>query len=189
MLHLDLSSVPTLRTERLVLDAVADRDAEAIFAMRSDPECMRYVPRPLARSMSDAVAHIALIRSEQAANACLAWALRLEEEGTAIGILSLLRFKPEHHRAEVGYMLAREHWGRGLMTEAVAAAVDHAFTVLGFHSIEGIVDPRNVGSCKVLEHVGFVREALFRENFLHEGVFLDSAVYSLLASWPRRGAA
>lgn len=181
MLELDLSAVPPLSTARLDLDALQDSDAEALFVMRSDPVCMRFVPRPLARTVHDALAHIALVRAEQAENNSCTWAVRLKGDPTLIGVISLLRIKPEHHRTELGYLLSPAHWGRGLMTEAVAAVVDHAFRDLHFHSIEAIVDPRNVGSITVLERNGFVREGLFRENFLYNGEFLDSGVYALLA--------
>lgn len=180
MLSLDLSTVPELRTGRLLLRGLTERDASAVFALRSDPLAMQYVPRPLARSLDDAVAHIRTITAEQEAGTAIMWAITLKGAPGMIGIIGFLRMRKEHHRTEMGYMLLPAHWGRGLITEAIASVVDHGFDVFGFHSIEAVVDPRNTGSIRVLERNAFVREAYYREDFLHNGEFLDTCVYSKL---------
>ena len=66
------------------------------------------------------------------------------------------------------------------MSEAIGATVDHAFGVLGFHSIEAIIDPANLASRRVLEKNGFEREAWFKEDFFWNGRFHDTQVYSIL---------
>jgi ribosomal-protein-alanine N-acetyltransferase len=181
MLTLDLSIVPELRTERLVLRGLKDSDAPAVFALRSDPLAMQYVPRPLAQSLDDAKAHIANILAEQQAATAIMWAITRKGTTEMLGIIGFLRMQKEHHRTEVGYMLLPTHWGQGISTEALAAVLREGFERYHFHSIEALVDPRNTGSIRVLERNGFVREAFFRENFLHNGEFLDTVVYGKLA--------
>lgn len=181
MLQLDFSQFPVLHTDRLLLRALTPDDAEAMFALRSDPRAMQYVPRPLARTREDAAAHIAMILAEQKANNCIQWVIALKDDPAMMGVIGYWRMKPEHYRTELGYMLLPANWGRGIISEAIAVVVDHAFHVLGFHSIEAIVDPRNPASMRVLEKNGFVREGWFRENYFHEGKFRDSAVYSRLS--------
>lgn len=180
MLALDFSHFLELTTERLHLRELTDADVHAVFALRSDPETMRYVPRPLAASLGDAADHIALQHNARKANTILTWAITQRNDPAMIGIISLLRIKPEHYRTELGYMLLPAHWGKGYASEAVGAVVRHAFEQLKFHSIEAVVDPANTGSIKALLKNGFVKEGHFRENCLHNGVFLDSAVYSLI---------
>jgi ribosomal-protein-alanine N-acetyltransferase len=91
---------------------------------------------------------------------------------------------PEHSRAEIGYELAPEWWGRGAMTEALGAALRFGFTSMGLHSVEAHIHPDNTGSQRVLEKLGFVQEGYFRENYndLVEGRFTDTAVFSLLST-------
>ncbi|MEO8588406.1 MAG: GNAT family N-acetyltransferase, partial [Flavobacteriales bacterium] len=151
MLVLDNSTFTTLTTNRLVLRALTPDDVEAVFALRSDPVAMRYVPRPLATSLEEAATHIATILEAQRANTSLQWAITIKGDPTMVGIMGFWRMQKEHYRAEIGYMLAPRFWGAGIITEAIAAVVDHAFAQLGFHSIEAIIDPDNPASMRVLE--------------------------------------
>ncbi len=180
MLVLDNSTFTVLTTERLVLRQLSMDDLDAVFALRSDPVAMRYVPRPLAKDLDEAAAHINLILEEQQANNCLQWAITLKGHPAMVGIIGFWRMKKEHYRAELGYMVLPEHWGKGIMSEAIAAVVYHAFATLGVHSIEAIIDPQNPASMRVLEKNGFVREAWFKEDFFWNGEFLDSVHYGLV---------
>ena len=75
------------------------------------------------------------------------------------------------------------------MTEAVAAALSFGFQSMGLHSVEAQIAPANSGSRRVLEKLGFVQEAYFRENYYEpaDGSFSDTAVFSLLrSSWAPR---
>ena len=88
--------------------------------------------------------------------------------------------KPEHYRAEVGYMLFPEYNGKGIVSEALQRVVEYGFNEMKLHSIEAILDPENTGSEKVLLKNGFVKEGHFIENEFYEGRFLSTLVYSKL---------
>lgn len=178
MLTLNLSPLPALTTARLVLREVRMDDAPASFAMRSDPETMRYVRRPLAESLEDAKAFITRVQDGQRANTCAQWAMTLKEDDTCIGVIGPWRIDLENHRGELGYMLARAHWGQGLISEAIATVMDHAFSILALHSLEAWTDPRNTASMHALEKNGFVREAYFKENVFWDGAYSDSVVFT-----------
>ena len=83
-------------------------------------------------------------------------------------------------RAEIGYAMKPEYWGNGFMQEALTKVVEFGFNEFCLHNIEGNVNPANVSSIKLLEKLGFKKEAYFREDFLYNGKFLDTAIYSLL---------
>ncbi|MBK9061543.1 MAG: GNAT family N-acetyltransferase [Flavobacteriales bacterium] len=181
MLALDLTPLPTLTTARLVLREVRMSDAPEFFAMRSDPEVMRFVHRPRAVTIDDAKAFVTRVQDGQRANTCAQCAITLKENDACIGVIGPWRIDPEHHRGEIGYMLARDHWGQGLMSEAIATVADHAFGVLGLHSLEAWTQAGNVASMRVLEKNGFTREAYFKENIFWDGAFSDSVVFGRLA--------
>lgn len=181
MLHFDVSVFPELRTERLRLREFRSDDASALHALRSDPAVMQHIARPPSASVEAARALIATMHADRLAANSVPWAIELVHDGTFIGSVGFWRMNKEHHRGEIGYMLHRAHWGRGYASEALQAAVDHGFSVLGFHSIEGVIDPVNRASRRVLEKAGFVQEAHFKENWHFEGRFLDSVVLSRLA--------
>lgn len=181
-LELNFNPFPVLETERMVLRQYTDSDAEALFSFRSNPQAMHFVPRPLQQSTEDALKMIAQINGNIATNEAIGWAVEFRENRRVIGSVSFHRIEKENHRGELGYMIHPDYWGKGLVTEAAAAAVHFGFTGLHFHSIEAIIDPENVASAKVLGKLGFVKEAYFRENFVHKGRFTDTAIYSLLKS-------
>ncbi|MFZ1687750.1 MAG: GNAT family N-acetyltransferase [Flavobacteriales bacterium] len=181
MLSIHLPTFPILATERLLLRQLRTSDQEQVFALRSDPLVMQHVNRPLARTMDDASALIDLITSMVAANEAVQWAMTLRGDDTFIGLIGFWRIVKEHHYGELGYMLARDHWGKGLMSEAVAAVLDFGFHSLDFHKVEAITRPENTASVRTLEKNGFVREGHFKENIFWNGAYHDSLHFGRLA--------
>ncbi len=180
MLTINFSPFPNLETERLLLRRVDVNDVKEIFDLRSNPETMKYIPRPLVKTTEDALEHIATIDEKIENNEGINWAITLKGNSKLIGVIGHYRIKPENYRAEIGYMLLPEFHGKGIISEAVKEAVNYGFKTMKLHSIEAIIDPDNQGSEKVLEKNGFVKEAHLKENEFFEGRFLDSVIYSIL---------
>jgi ribosomal-protein-alanine N-acetyltransferase len=180
MVTINFNPFPNLETERLVLRRIDVNDVNEIFALRSNPQTMKYIPRPLVKTMEDALVHIAMIDDKIENNEGINWGITLKSNPKLIGIIGHYRIKPENYRAEIGYMLLPEFNGKGIMPEAVKAAVHYGFKVMQLHSIEAIIDPENFGSEKVLQKSGFVKEAHLKENEFYDGRFLDTVIYSLL---------
>jgi [ribosomal protein S5]-alanine N-acetyltransferase len=181
MLVIDMTTFPTLTTERLVLRALRETDAPALFAIRTDERVMQFIGRRRATTLQDALDLIAVIHRDQQANDGITWAITLKGDDTLIGTIGYYRLKKEHYRGEIGYLLSANHWRRGIMGEALEAAVACGFERFGFHSIEADTDPLNVASNTLLARHGFVREGFFKENFFWDGEFKDSAVWSRLS--------
>ena len=180
MLDINFTPFPNLETERLLLRRVHAKDIREIFELRSNPETMKYIPRPLAKTDADALDHIATIDNKIDNNEGINWAITIKNSPKLIGIIGHYRIQPEHYRAELGYMILPEYHGKGIASEAVTVAVKYGFEVMKLHSIEAILDPENYGSAKVLEKNGFVKEAHLKENSFFEGRFLDTVIYSIL---------
>jgi RimJ/RimL family protein N-acetyltransferase len=170
-----------LATARLRLRPLAARDAPALFALFSDPAVMRYWASPPWSSID--AAHELLARDAAAAaeGSHLRLALARADDDTLIGSCTLFGLVPTSRRAEIGYLLARAHWGRGLMHEALTALVGHGFEGLNLHRIEADIDPRNVASRRTLERLGFVKEGHLRERWIVAGEVSDTELYGLLA--------
>ena len=180
MLTINFSPFPNLETERLLLRRVDSNDIKEIFALRSNPETMKYIPRPLVKTDEDALEHIAMIDSKIDSNEGINWAITLKDNPKLIGVIGHYRIKPENYRAELGYMLLPEYHGKGIVSEAVKEAVKYGFQVMKLNSLEAIIDPDNHASAKVLEKNGFVKEAHLKEYEFYEGRFLDTVIYSIL---------
>ncbi|HEU4716770.1 MAG TPA: GNAT family N-acetyltransferase [Bacteroidia bacterium] len=180
MPEFSFSPFPVLETERLILRRVEPADVAEMFVLRSDRQLMKFIPRPVAQSPDDALALIHSMAEGIAKNEMINWGMVLKSSGKVIGTVGFFRMKPEHFRAEIGYMLHGDFHGTGIMQEALVKAIAFGFQSMKLHSIEAVVDPANIASIRLLERNGFVREAYFRENEFFDGKFLDSAVYSLL---------
>jgi ribosomal-protein-alanine N-acetyltransferase len=180
MLDINFTPFPNLETERLQLRRVVNDDENEIFTLRSDTETMKYIPRPLVKTKEDVLAHIAMIDEKIENNEGINWAITLKGNPKLIGIIGHYRIKPEHYRAEIGYMLLPEYHGKGIITEAIKEVVNYGFRIMKLHSIEAVIDPENIASENVLQKNGFVKEAHLKENEYYEGRFLDTVIYSIL---------
>ena len=169
-----------LESERLLLRQITPDDVQEVFELRSNPETMKFIPRPLVTSHEEALGHIKMIQDKIESNEGINWAITLKPDNKLLGIIGHYRIKWEHFRSEIGYMLLPETHGKGIATEAIQLIIDYGFNKMKMHSLEGIIDPENTGSARVLEKNGFVKEAHFKENEFFDGKFIDSVIYSLL---------
>ena len=103
-------------------------------------------------------------------------------DGAIAGGIGLNRADPMNHSTAIGYWLAADAQGQGIVTAAVRSLVDHAFGELDLHRLELRAAPDNVRSQAVAERCGFTFEGVAREAELVAGRFRDLRVYARLAS-------
>ncbi len=109
------------------------------------------------------------------------------DDDRVIGTCTVYSLDPRNRRAEIGYALVRDCWGRGLMSEALGALIGYAFGPLDLARLEADVDPRNAASIRIIERLGFVREGLLRERWRVGGGTQDSLILGLLRrDWEAR---
>lgn len=180
MLEFNFSPFPVIETERLLLRRITNDDVNEIFELRSNPETMKYIPRPLVKNNDEALAHITMIDDKVNDNTGINWAITLKDNPKLLGIIGYYRLQPENYRAEIGYMLLPEFHGKGIISEAVMRLIRYGFQDLKLHSIEAVIDPENIASEKVLQKCSFVKEAHFKESDFWDGQFRDKVIYSLL---------
>jgi ribosomal-protein-serine acetyltransferase len=107
-------------------------------------------------------------------------------DGAIAGVVGFHRIDWANRATSIGYWLAADRQGRGLMTDAVRALVDYAFAVRGLHRIEIAAAVDNARSRAVPERLGFREEGVRRGAERHGERFLDLVVYALVASdWSR----
>ncbi|MBS1636857.1 MAG: GNAT family N-acetyltransferase [Bacteroidetes bacterium] len=181
-LRLHFSPFPELTTDRLILRKIDERDVADIFDIRSNPEAMQYIDRPIAADENDALRLIRIITEGLEKNESITWGICMKDQPKLIGTIGFWRIQPEHFRAEIGYILHPDFHRLGIMQEAMQPVIDYAFDDMNLHSIEANINPANAASQKLLEKNHFVREAYFKENYFFNGHFTDTAIYSLLNS-------
>ena len=182
-----LPGFPVLAGQRVRLRGPGPGDADDVFALFSDPRVMRYWSSAPMQARAQAEGRIDEMLDAFARRDMIHWLVADRRSDAAIGSCSLFRFDARHRRAEVGYALRSDRWGRGLAAEAVALALDWGFRTLALHRIEAGIDPRNDASRRLLERLGFRREGLLRERFFDGDVAGDSEFFGLLAQeWRER---
>ena len=107
--------------------------------------------------------------------------LAIEINGEACGGIGLHGLKDVYrYNGEIGYWLSEKHWGRGIMSDAVAAMVDYAFTQTSWLRLFACIYENNPSSMRVLEKNGFRPEAIHRKAVMKDGKLIDEHLYALL---------
>jgi ribosomal-protein-serine acetyltransferase len=169
------------------LRLLEEADAEELYALtdRNRAHLEPWLPWvPLTRSPSDTLEFIRATRRQQAADDGAQLGI-VDRDGAIAGIAGFHRIDWANRATSIGYWLAADRQGRGLMTEAVRALVDDAFGSRGLHRIEIAAAVDNARSRAVPERLGFRAEGVRRGAERHGERYLDLAIYGLLATDPR----
>ena len=177
-----LARLPDLETDRLRLRHPRPDDAEAVLAVFGDPQAMRYWSHEPLADLDAARDYLKVIDEGFEKRTLFQWAITEPGDDRLIGTVTLTSWDRANRHAELGYMLARSRWGRGLASEAVRAVLDYGLLALGLHRVEAELDPRNAASGRLLERLGFRHEGLLRQRWFLYGEWSDSALYGLLAA-------
>ena len=109
------------------------------------------------------------------------FAFAITVDDKVIGSISIFRQGNIHRQtAELGYYIAEEYWGKGIMTEAVKYACEYVFGKSDILRIFAEPFAYNIASCRVLEKAGFQYEGTLRNNAVKNGKVIDMKMYSLL---------
>jgi ribosomal-protein-alanine N-acetyltransferase len=174
------TTFPRLETERLVLRAATLEDAIALQQVRTNREVMEYMDTFYHDTLQVSRDFISFNLEAYANKKVIYWMLEDKTSGKTIGDFSFFKIDSKHHRAEIGYTLEPNYWGKGYMTEVMCRLFSFGFNDFNLHSLEANINPQNEKSKGILLKLGFQKEAYFRENFFYKGEYLDSEIYSLL---------
>jgi RimJ/RimL family protein N-acetyltransferase len=170
-------------TRRLRITNLTPDDASALFDYRSAEEVARFQSW-LPGSVDDVRAFI--VRNASIPfNQNDSWhqlAIRSAATSELVGDLGVHFVGDDGHQVEIGFTVAPAHQHQGFGAEAVAALLDHLFTVLKKHRVFASVDPRNEASMALLRKVGMRQEAHFRQSLLWKGEWVDDVVFGLVRS-------
>jgi RimJ/RimL family protein N-acetyltransferase len=177
-----------LKAERLSLRQFRDSDLEPFLAYRNDPEVAIYqgwdIPYPRAKA-TRFILHMKLALPNP--GQWLQVAIELASTGQMIGDLGFCIKREDERQAIIGYSLARPFWGQGYASEAVSCLLAYLFEELDLHRVVAECDVKNVSSWRLLERLGFRREAHFVENSFLKGAYGSEYQYAMLGrEWRAR---
>jgi RimJ/RimL family protein N-acetyltransferase len=188
----DAGGGPILTTARLRLRQWREEDLAPFAALNADPQVMEFFPKVLTRAESDVVA--GRIRDHFARHGFGLWAVEAPGAAAFVGFVGLAVPSFEAHFTpcvEIGWRLAREHWGHGYATEAATAALAFGFGDRALEEIVAFTVPANISSRRVMGRLGMRRSPAddFEHPAIADGHPLRSHVLYRLrrADWkPRR---
>lgn len=159
---------PRIATDRLLLRPPVEADAGSIFSgYARDPEVSRYMIWSPHESIETTRGFVASCVASWRSQSVFPYVIALAGSDEAIGMLEA---RPAGHRVDIGYVLARPHWGTGLMPEAIRALARIALFDLGFFRVEASCDLENAQSARALEKAGFAREGRLARYTVHPNV-------------------
>lgn len=174
------SAFPTIATARLSLRELAPADAAVLHECWSDKAVTEYMVLDAFTNVETSARMIGLLAGLAGTEAGIRWAIALKDCGKVIGTCGFHNVKAEHSRAEMGYEMGKEYWGRGLMAEALQAILRHGYEVMNLNRVEAFVNVGNSRSVRVLERLGFKLDGTLREYEYARGRFVDQHCFSLL---------
>ena len=156
-----------IRTPRLALRKPRLEDAQAIFdAYASDPEVTRYLIWRPHESVEDTKDFLTGSLKPREKGLVFTW--QLWQDGEIVGGIAL---RPESaHRVSIGFGLARAHWGKGLVPEAIVALKEWAFGEASYQRLWAVCDVDNPASARVMEKAGMQHEGTLRRWILHPNI-------------------
>ena len=180
----DLDERVELETDRMLLRPFDFRDADDVLAYASEPEFGWYLSLPQPYTRDDAAKFVAQqILDEWSTSPTFAMVF----EGRVVGGVGL-RVERRGEKAELGYALAKEHWGKGLTVEAARAVIGWGFERYAVHKVIAYAALDNRQSWRVMEKLGMTREGLKRSHSKIDRVYVDWVDYGVLREeWERAG--
>jgi RimJ/RimL family protein N-acetyltransferase len=175
-----VEGVAALTTDRLTLRTFRADDLPLYAALNADPEVAQYLGGPASREYSDEIAEWA--NECYATNGLGLLAIERREDRRFLGMCGLHEQDWYPDDLEIGWRLAREHWGHGYATEAAEAWLGHAFGGRGLPRVISITDTDNARSVAVMKRVGmsFDHHAVLPDE--ETGEPFDSVIYSISAA-------
>ena len=169
----------TLHSDRLLLRAFAETDAEDIFAWAGDARVTKFLSFRPHESLAETKQVLAGWISEYANEDHYSWAI--EFDGKVIGRIHTNYVSRRHKRCEIGCHVGYDYWNMGLVSEALRCVLDYFFSQDIFNRVEAIYEPENPASGRVMEKCGMQCEGTLRQFFLcRDNTYADALLYAIL---------
>jgi len=168
---------PEMETKRLRLRRLSIDDSRDVYAYASDPEVARFALWPPHDAEESTKAFIRFLTRP----ALLNWAILQRSSDKVIGMVFLHSLNAHHRKAEIAFNLARQHWNKGLVTEAACNVLNFAFHALELNRVEATCMPGNLAARRVLKKMGMTHEGrMRRSHFRYDGSH-DMDLFAILA--------
>lgn len=170
---------PTIRTERLLLRQFVEGDLESVYKGLSDPEIIKYYGVSY-QTLEGTKKQMQFFEDLEKEGTGIWWAVCSADNNTFYGAGGLNSLSKEHKKAEIGFWLLTDFWGKGIMTEAIPLICNYGFDNLELHRIEGLVETENINCRKAMKKLDFIHEGTMNECEIKNGKFISLEIYAKL---------
>jgi ribosomal-protein-alanine N-acetyltransferase len=176
---------PVLTTRRLVLREITPSDTERLYQYYSETAVTEFFMSPI-KKLEEAKQIVDSFIGSFYQQRGLLWGLSETTTSSLIGTAGYEAISAYDSRVEIGYDLAKDYWGRGLMKEALEEILRYSFDVLAINRIEALILAENKRSIDTVKRLGFTCEGTLRQHRLFCGDFRDDVMMAVLKQdWER----
>lgn len=172
----------TLETERLFLRPFNQEDAKYVFKYASDAETVRFLRFHPHESIECSEMIVNQWVNNYKNTNFYTWCIVCKACKEPVGSIAIVDINEYHRQGELGYVLRKDHWSNGLMTEACQRVVRFCFEECNFQRVESCYCQENIQSERVLEKSGMQFEGVKREYFPTDHGFTDCNMYAITRS-------
>lgn len=175
-------------TERIKLRLIDFSDLDSIHKLHSLPETDEFNALGIPKNIEETKSIIEPWITENELSKIKNYTFAIENKSAKefIGLIGLKLGNKKYRRGEVWYKIHSDYWKKGYATESLKAVINYGFETLELHRIEAGCAVANIGSIKVLEKVGMIREGRGRQVLPLKLGWSDNFEYSLLETDERK---
>lgn len=174
-------ALPIFETERLKIRLFNEKDVEDLYEYCSDDEVTKYLKIDTYTQRQQAIDRINYcIEATKKIEKTVLWAIEYKDNGKMIGSIDYRNWDEQNKVGEIGYVLNKKYWNRGIMTEALSEVIKFGFEKMKLNRVELYCDERNIASAKVMEKNGLKYEGTLRQKIFQKGEFVNIRYYSIL---------
>lgn len=173
----------SLTGKDICFKALSTNDTQEIHNYAGDEEVARFIGWNLMHTLAETREHIATMIKREEAGTHLYASIVLKSTQAVIGTAMMFNFNAKANHVEIGYVLHKEHWGKGYGTESVALMTDFALTTLKLHKLQAGVVDANIGSARILEKNGYGLEGRLRDHYFIDGEYYDALLFGKILNF------
>lgn len=174
------AALPVLTGDGVVLRELRSSDATALLTTFCMPEVSRLISPP-PPTLEGFEKFIAWTQRQRETGQSFAYGVTPTGSDTVVGLFQVRALNPGFDIAEWGFAIGSEHWGSGIFYDAAACVLDFVFDVVGVHRLEARAALQNGRGNGALFKIGATQEGILHRSFLRDGVYLDQALWTILA--------
>lgn len=169
---------PELETNRLILREINEDDAEDLFKNFSDDRVMQHYGSEKMIEIEETVGLIHSFKMNYSENKGFRWGIQIKGHSRLIGTVGFHAWSSKNRRAEIGYEVHPDYWGKGYAQESICKALEFGFNDMNLMRIGAIVFLENLQSNSLLMKLGFQKEGVLKNYIIQNGQSYDTNVYS-----------